>query len=81
MIEQHRAKHVVGAIHFEVDLVESALGGVSEPSVHDSGDLIGPHVRHEHRVEADAMCRVGHDDGRCGSAIFVEPEQLREIVS
>lgn len=79
--EQHTTQNVVGAIHFEVDLVDTALGSVSKPSADDVRDLRGCCAGHEHRVEANTLCRVGRDGGRCGFTVIVEPEQLWELVS
>lgn len=81
VIEQHITEHIVSTIYFEVDLLDSAVGCMSEPAANDMSNLIGCRIRHEHRVEANAMFRVGRDDGGCGLATTVEPEQLREVVS
>ena len=81
MVEQHITQNVVGAIHFEVDLVDSTIGGVRKSAVDDMSDLGGCCAGHEDRVEANAVGRVGRDDGCYRFTVIVEPEQLREIVS
>jgi hypothetical protein len=81
VIEQHTSENIVSTVYFEVDLLDSVVGCVSEPAADDMSDLIGCRVGHEHRIEANALFSGGRDDGRCGLTVTVEPEQLREVVS
>ena len=80
MAGQGRSPDVVGAVDRDVRRVETALGGMCQPTLDDVGDPLGVCVGQRNRIESDSVAPRRGDQRGDWLVVVVEPEELGDLV-